>query len=112
MEHKFPLLPDDFDPRFYQAAPGDQQVPGYLSGGEEVELENLTPGGSLKFRLPRTDLWFRTRFGRDRRLHAAQLQSVTIEPDVPRVVMMWHSTLDCHALLDRLDVTLVRERSA
>ena len=33
-----PLLPDDFDDRFHQCAPEDQQVDGGLIGGELVEL--------------------------------------------------------------------------
>src|SRR5262249_2144230 len=40
-EQRKPLVPADFDDRFFQAAPDDQQVPGYLSGGEEVELINV-----------------------------------------------------------------------
>lgn len=48
----FPLLPPDFDDRFYQCAPADQQMP-YPQGGEEVSLFNLLPGGGLtRFRLP------------------------------------------------------------
>lgn len=48
----FPLLPPDFDDRFYQCAPADQQMP-YPQGGEEVSLLNLLPGGGLtRFRLP------------------------------------------------------------
>lgn len=48
----YPLLPADFDERFYQCAPVDQQIP-FPRGGEEVHLLNLTPGGGLtSFRLP------------------------------------------------------------
>jgi hypothetical protein len=52
----FPLPPPDFDERFYQCAPPDQQMP-YPQGGEEVRLLNLRPGGGLTcFRLPALDL--------------------------------------------------------
>lgn len=110
MKDKFPLLPDDFDPLFYQCAPLDQRARGYLLGGEEVELENITESGSLRFVLPRVDLTFRTWFGRARRDHVATLQSVVIEPDVPQVILTWHTTLRCHAQLDDLDTTVIRER--
>jgi hypothetical protein len=46
-----PFLPDDFDDRYFQAAPEDQQCP-YLTGGEEVVLLNLCPEGRRSFRLP------------------------------------------------------------
>ena len=51
-QNVFPLLPADFDERFFQCVPEDQQV-DFLTGGEEVELSNLDPEHkSLKFCLP------------------------------------------------------------
>ncbi|HJZ89868.1 MAG TPA: DUF2169 domain-containing protein [Gemmataceae bacterium] len=51
-DETYPFLPADFDERYFQAAPDDQQT-DYLAGGEEVELVNLTPAGRTAFRLPR-----------------------------------------------------------
>lgn len=96
-EERLPLLPDDFDDHFYQSAPLDQQVPDFLRGGELVELHNLTPKGLLRFRLPRVRLRFLTRFGLDDfQVHRGLLHSVIVEPDVPRVIMVWHTHLPCH----------------
>ncbi|MBI4241712.1 MAG: DUF2169 domain-containing protein [Candidatus Rokubacteria bacterium] len=96
-KHRLPLLPDDFDDRFYQCAPDDQQVAGFIKGGELVELTNLTPGGSLRFRLPRVRLGFETVFGDgEPTLHRADLHTVILEPDTPRVIMVWHTSLPCH----------------
>jgi hypothetical protein len=48
-----PNLPKDFDARFWNGAHPDLQVPGYLRGDEQVELENVTPGGGVvRFELP------------------------------------------------------------
>ncbi|MDI6755426.1 MAG: DUF2169 domain-containing protein, partial [Thermodesulfobacteriota bacterium] len=47
-----PAPPEDFRFDFYNAAPPDLQVAGYLKGNEEVELVNLTPEGTLRFQLP------------------------------------------------------------
>ena len=110
MENKFPLLPDDFDNRFHQCAPTDQQVSGYLRGGEVVALENLTESGSLRFSLPKAYLMFETHFGRQKQEHRASLQTVVIEPDVPQVILVWHTSLACHHLLDDLDETIIREK--
>jgi hypothetical protein len=106
---RLPLLPDDFDDRFYQSAPPDQQTPRFLQGGELVELRNLTPNGYFRFHLPRVTLRFRTRFskGPDRE-HRGQLHTVIIEPDVPRVVMVWHTHLSCHHQVLRLLGTVVK----
>jgi hypothetical protein len=52
LAERWPLLPADFDPRHYQAAPADQQS-STLRGGEPVALRNLTPEGLWRFVLPR-----------------------------------------------------------
>jgi hypothetical protein len=109
-EQRFPLLPRDFDERFFQSAPSDQRSPEYLSGKEEVELRNLTPEGTLKFQLPRVALRFTTRL--DRRLidHRARLHTVVLEPEVPRVLMVWHTSLPCHGKKLKLEgTTIVRK---
>lgn len=51
----FPFLPPDFDERYFQMAPSDQQI-DHPRGGEEVQLVNLTPEGRVSFRLPDTSL--------------------------------------------------------
>ena len=105
---RLPLFPEDFDERFYQCAPEDQQVQGFLMGGELVEMYNLTPNGMLRFRLPRVMLGFRTNFGDyDEKQHRAVLHTVILEPDVPRVLMVWHSKLPCHYKVQKLlDTTI------
>lgn len=47
-----PDPPPDFKFDYYNAAHPDLQLPGYLSGDESVELINLSPEGTLVFRLP------------------------------------------------------------
>jgi hypothetical protein len=61
---RFPLWAEDFDPRYNNCAPADQQVQGFLCGGEVVGLVNLCPKGHLAFSLPRVYPFFQTRFGR------------------------------------------------
>lgn len=96
LKSRQPLLPDDFDDRYYHCAPSDQQVTGYLQGGEEVTLVNLTPGGLLQFRLPEMELGFRTFFKGSPEAHEAKLHSVVLEPDVSQVSLIWHTHLNCH----------------
>lgn len=47
-----PLLPMDFDRRFFSAAAPGLVAPGYLKGNEAIVLENVSPGGRLAFELP------------------------------------------------------------
>ncbi len=104
---RFPLLPTDWDPRSRQCAPLDQRPPAPLRGGEPVALVHLTPNGVLRFELPRVDLRLETFFGRRGRTHAATLSTIILEPDHPRVLMTWSSTLPCPTDIDDLDETVV-----
>jgi hypothetical protein len=106
-----PLVPDDFDDRFYQCAPRDQQAPQFLKGGEQVELRNLTPHGHLLFSLPRVILGFETDFGSEVVNHRANLHSVILEPDVPRVLIVWHSAVPCHPKVSKLRRTRIIEKT-
>jgi hypothetical protein len=50
-EHHFPMPPKDFDERFHNCAPEDQQLPSY-SAGETVRLTGMSPDGRTSFTLP------------------------------------------------------------
>ncbi len=51
----FPFLPPDFDERYYQCAPPDQQIAPPASG-TPVVIVGMTPQGREEFRLPETSL--------------------------------------------------------
>ena len=89
----FPFLPDDFDDRYYQCAPEDQQT-DYLRGGEELVLENLTPQGYVRFKLPAVELpvtfYLKSYEGVER---AAMCDTLVIEPDLERFTMLWRASL-------------------
>jgi hypothetical protein len=103
-----PLLALDFDERFYQCAPPDQQTKGFLVGGELIELINMTPSGRLSFRLPRVTFGFKTDFEDGTSMsHRANLHTVIVEPDVPRIMVVWHTQLPCHHKVLKLKTTNV-----
>jgi hypothetical protein len=105
-----PLLPDDWSPRSLQCAPADQQSAAYLRGGEAVELVNLTRDGLLRFTLPKVYLAFTTHISGRKEEHRGKLSTVIIEPDLPRVIMVWTTALPCRTDVDYLDKTVVREK--
>ena len=109
MKTRQPLLPDDFDERFFQCAPTDQQAPQFLRGGEPVVLLNLSPNAEVRFLLPKIYLGFETRFyDGSREIHNVRhLHSVILEPDYPRVSLVWHSALPCHFKVQKLERTVV-----
>lgn len=109
-KERFPLWAEDFDIRFNQCSPMDQQFPGFLRGGERVDLINLSPGGRMSFLLPKVYPVFVTKFGKDSVDHRADLHTVILEPEFPRVIMVWFTSLPCHHRVDELDVTVIKEK--
>lgn len=105
-----PLVPKDFQDSYFRCAPADQQVSGFLKGGEEVTLRNLTPEGLLRFRLPRISLGFNTLIGGGTTHHRAQLHTVILEPEERRLIMVWQTALPCHHTLYTLRETTVFEK--
>ncbi|VAW59403.1 hypothetical protein MNBD_GAMMA08-2498, partial [hydrothermal vent metagenome] len=108
-ETRQPLLADDFDERYHQCAPEDQQVAGHLKGGEQVDLYNLTPNGHLQFKLPRISMSFTTHFDDgSNEQHRAVIHTVLIKPDDAKIIMVWHTHLECHHKVLTLMNTTIR----
>ncbi|NHZ65723.1 DUF2169 family type VI secretion system accessory protein [Massilia genomosp. 1] len=94
MEQVYPFLPPDFDARYFQSAPEDQQL-AQLGGGEAVMLVNLThpaltPSGRLEFNLPdlAMHVTFTPRQGGAERV-AARADTLVFEPDKQRFTVVW-----------------------
>jgi hypothetical protein len=109
-QQRRPLLPADWDPRALLCAPQDQRPDRQLRGGEPVELVNLTLAGVLRFALPKVFLAFSTRIDGRMEDHHGRLGTVIIEPEYPRVIMVWQSSLRCPSDVDYLDETIVNEK--
>lgn len=93
LENTFPFLPADFDERYFQAAPEDQQI-DYLRGGEEVELVNLTPEGRTRFNLPQLHVPVEfSRLDGGRETKDAVIDSLLLEPDQGRFMLCWRTSL-------------------
>ena len=97
-EDRKPLLAKDFDRRYQQSAPPQQQVQGHLRGGEQAALLNLHPRRpKLTFLLPRLSLRFVTRFRRGaNEEHRATLSTVAIDTIAMQVAMAYLTELPCH----------------
>jgi hypothetical protein len=103
-----PYLPLDFDPRFFNVAPPGLVAPGYLAGGEEVEVTGCTAGAALCFRLPRPAIGLEWDFDGRAIAAAPRLDTVLIEPDQGRLQMVWRAELAVDKRLTRLRQVAVR----
>jgi hypothetical protein len=115
LSDRMPLLPLDWDERSLLCSPADQRPEKLLSGGEEIELVNMTPDGSLWFKVPRVSLQFwticKTRAGMVKHDHEGQLSMIIIEPNKLSVMVVWLTALSCPSHGDYLEETVVREKA-
>ena len=85
----FPFLPKDFDERYFQAAPEDQQIP-WPTKPMQVELEGVTPDGLRRFELPHFEApvhVFPIKGGRED--YTGVIDSIVFEPDQGRFTLTW-----------------------
>jgi hypothetical protein len=94
-KNRAPYLPKDFNPRFFQFAPEGLIAPGYLKGGEVVDVAGVTPGGRLAFRLPTARLRVEYKLDGTSESPPLNLDTVLIEPDLARVILVWRAVLVC-----------------
>ena len=106
-EERCPLLPLDFDERFFNAAPPELVQPGFLRGGESVEVKGCTRGGALRFALPAVSLTSEALVDGPPEPLAMKLVTVTVDTDAMRLFLSWRGDLRIHHRLPRLQfVTL------
>ncbi|MCP3922316.1 MAG: DUF2169 domain-containing protein [Desulfobacterales bacterium] len=105
---KKPLLADDFKDEFFQCAPKDQQTKSFLTGGEPVELTNLSPEGKLSFEIPKISLNLKTVFDDKDDEISPLLHTVIIEPDDKTVSTVWHISVPCQNRDEILRKTEIR----
>lgn len=90
-----PYLPEDFDRRFFNMAHTDLVYPGFLSGGEPVEINNMNPHGTLKFSLPHVRLNTVVSIAEDSVQPQFNLETLIIEPNELKLSMVWRAAVQC-----------------
>lgn len=106
---RMPLLPADFDPRFFNCAPSRLQSAAYFSGGEPVRLEGLHADGERTFELPHDRIWLDLLTPGDRvGSHAARLDTVVIDATAGLVQLVWRVSVPAPQPLTRLQHARIR----
>jgi hypothetical protein len=91
----FPFLPEDFDERYHQCAPVDQQM-DHPKGGEPVVLHHMTAGrADVRFHLPAFDtVKFRVlRTDYSSEMPAPAVDTLYFEPDEGRFSAVWRASV-------------------
>ncbi len=92
-DNVFPFLPADFDDRYYQSAPEDQQI-DFPTGGEDVVLVNLTVEGRTTFKLPGMALpvsFYMKNF--DEHPRKASADTIIIDSERRQVFILWRAAI-------------------
>lgn len=99
---RWPALPEDFDFRYFQAAPPDQRVAGYLRGDERIVLTKLHPTiPRLAARLPGLRVRCFARAEEAIREIPLHLDTLWIDGDGERVILVWRGSIDTASRLHR-----------
>jgi hypothetical protein len=98
-EQRFPLLPKDFDRRFFNAASPGLVTEGYLRGNETVIVLNASEQETLRFDLPGLpppQIRLEQTREADQTLDT-QLDTVIVDTEQMQLCLLWR----CHAALQR-----------
>jgi hypothetical protein len=105
LEQRYPHLPDDFDPKFYQSAHPDLICPQYLTGDERVGLLGLLPEGAASFALPGLRMLAASATDTGvRRAGPMVLDTVEIDLDTRRVGLVWRAAFERNDPIRRVAV--------
>lgn len=101
-ESRAPLLPKDFDERFHSAAPSSLIAPGFLRGGEPVEVTGCTRVGWLGFFLPHLDLECLVLVDEALEEPPMALNTVTVDTHRMELHLLWKAQLSIHGKLAKV----------
>jgi len=93
IDNVFPFLPADFDDRYHQSAPEDQQI-DFPVGGEDVVLVNLTVEGRTAFKLPAMAMpvtFYLKNFSEHPR--SALADTIMIDSEKRQVCIVWRTAI-------------------
>lgn len=94
-ETRDPLPPEDFDLRYYHAAPADQQTRKPLMGYEEVTISGFNGQGALRFVIPRLSFDIITKFkGSSDARQSPSLHTLLLCPNQRRFELVYHTALE------------------
>lgn len=107
MDERMPLLPNDFDDRFHNAAAPDFILPGYAAPGDWVDVVGCTASQRVYFQLPEITPDARVIVGNDTHEIALDCNSVTVDTHRMRLVLLFKGMVRVHRQVPRLRRTTI-----
>ena len=97
-----PYLPNDFDSRFLNMAHENLIYPGYLQGGEAVNISNMHAAGNMQFNLPLINLVSQVKVLDKLESPKFKLETLLLEPNQLQLSMVWRAALPCDKKLMKI----------
>ena len=69
--------------------------PGYLKGGEPVEITNMHPDGPIRFNLPHVHLNTKISVEHQQISPQFNLETLILEPNQFKLSMVWRAAMQC-----------------
>lgn len=110
--NRAPLLPDDFDPRFYQSAPVDQIIDDELVPGTPVDVENASPTGRMVLSIPHTRFEVIVKASNERSVLPMKLDTLVINGDDEQAWATWRGSMSVHGKIYALEWIKIAETGA
>ena len=109
---RMPLLPKDFDRRFFSAGSPGLSLTGFLKGSEQIDLYNVTPNGRVSFYMPSQKPIATLAYASgDERLLSVELDSIIVNTDAQSLEMLWRTCEDVNSKLTEIEkVTITMGR--
>lgn len=102
LKERSPLLPDDFDERFLQAAPSQLTADGYLKGNERCDLIGLSEKGHIRFDINAKGPTVGVRFAKKGLRSKPVLESLHFDTDAQQFFITWKSMIDVQGKVEEL----------
>ncbi|MGF1696318.1 DUF2169 domain-containing protein [Vibrio lamellibrachiae] len=107
-EERRPLLPLDFDRRYYQSAPFDQQCNGHLEGGERMMLSGFCHDDTISFRTPKEKYLACAKFD-DEQHRKMPISTIFVDTESKEITISYSATFPCQGKEHLLVRTLVEQ---
>ena len=92
---RLPLLPNDFNRAFFNAAHPNLVAQGFLTGNEDIHLINVCPQGKLSLKMPGEIPQVGMQFQYEAiKALTVKLDSVIINTDDMKLILLWRATQD------------------
>lgn len=106
-----PFLPLDYNPAFANTAPEGLLYPGFLEGGEPIELVGVHRSGPLSAVVPSVKMSCSIGLGGQTVSVPFQLETLLLEPNTLKVSLVWkavYACVRCQEKVNTVSIKLVR----